>query len=530
LNFDLCQRCFLVGRVCKSHKITHPIKEYASGSTDTFKDFTLIVRNRLRSKDRFRRQNSNPEEVLSTPPPVTGGNASWRNTWTPKAQPIYMSQSSQPPLFPVDQVRLNGTAPPTPQANRSAKGDLAAGRPVSIGDSRRKRDAGGDNLIGAPTIRQRPARQYTADVLSPSAEQEHELIAKYSQSLRRQSTPNLAASAGMQSQFTARESALSRAPTCPNAYDAYYSTQISGAGWQGGVAMTWDRHTGNLLARPPPPPPPPPDAVFRGARENPLVLYNLEEENRFLRAEYERLKLHSPNQALRPLRSPSLQQQPPHGPFSPSDDRFQAYPTFPVGPNRVYVQDSGSLPVQSGYGQQMQQLSVLPSQLDRGASSGLLYGGSLGRASTAHVGTRGWERSTFELGRLPANTCYVGQDPALGYEMVNEARLLRQHKSRLESRMQLLEDHNRQLEDQLSRLRQYLNLNTLAPAHANSRSLVVPENPPLLASEHQSFDPIQQLGLQFTRHPSFLGQQQLPLESAIDQPSHAGLCRYSLVD
>lgn len=37
-----------------------------------------------------------------------------------------------------------------------------------------------------------------------------------------------------------------------------------------------------------------------------------------------------------------------------------------------------------------------------------------------------------------------------------EARLLRQHKTRLESRMQILEDHNRQLEAQLQRLRQLL--------------------------------------------------------------------------
>ncbi|GAB6025091.1 hypothetical protein CHUAL_010524 [Chamberlinius hualienensis] len=41
-------------------------------------------------------------------------------------------------------------------------------------------------------------------------------------------------------------------------------------------------------------------------------------------------------------------------------------------------------------------------------------------------------------------------------EMLAEARLLRQHKGRLETRMQILEDHNRQLEAQLQRLRQLL--------------------------------------------------------------------------
>jgi phage shock protein A len=40
--------------------------------------------------------------------------------------------------------------------------------------------------------------------------------------------------------------------------------------------------------------------------------------------------------------------------------------------------------------------------------------------------------------------------------MLAEAKLLRQHKGRLEARMQILEDHNRQLEAQLQRLRQLL--------------------------------------------------------------------------
>jgi len=41
-------------------------------------------------------------------------------------------------------------------------------------------------------------------------------------------------------------------------------------------------------------------------------------------------------------------------------------------------------------------------------------------------------------------------------EMLAEARLLRQHKGRLEARMTILEQHNHQLEAQLQRLRQLL--------------------------------------------------------------------------
>ncbi|XP_066143524.1 dystrophin [Euwallacea fornicatus] len=42
------------------------------------------------------------------------------------------------------------------------------------------------------------------------------------------------------------------------------------------------------------------------------------------------------------------------------------------------------------------------------------------------------------------------------HDVLAEARLLRQHKGRLEARMQILEDHNRQLEAQLKRLKQLL--------------------------------------------------------------------------
>ena len=40
--------------------------------------------------------------------------------------------------------------------------------------------------------------------------------------------------------------------------------------------------------------------------------------------------------------------------------------------------------------------------------------------------------------------------------LIAEAKNLRQHKGRLEARMLILEDHNRQLESQLQRLRQLL--------------------------------------------------------------------------
>ncbi|XP_013410971.1 dystrophin-like, partial [Lingula anatina] len=48
-NYDLCQQCFLTGRVAKKHKLTHPIEEYclATTSKEDTKAFVKTVRNNL---------------------------------------------------------------------------------------------------------------------------------------------------------------------------------------------------------------------------------------------------------------------------------------------------------------------------------------------------------------------------------------------------------------------------------------------------------------------------------------------------
>ncbi|XP_030331578.1 dystrophin isoform X11 [Strigops habroptila] len=58
-------------------------------------------------------------------------------------------------------------------------------------------------------------------------------------------------------------------------------------------------------------------------------------------------------------------------------------------------------------------------------------------------------------------------------ELIAEAKLLRQHKGRLEARMQILEDHNKQLESQLHRLRQLLE-QPQADAKVNGTTLPSP--------------------------------------------------------
>ncbi|GCB73566.1 hypothetical protein scyTo_0002646 [Scyliorhinus torazame] len=57
---------------------------------------------------------------------------------------------------------------------------------------------------------------------------------------------------------------------------------------------------------------------------------------------------------------------------------------------------------------------------------------------------------------LPSPTLSSNQQNYHDAELLAEAKLLRQHKGRLEARMQILEDHNKQLESQLCRLRKLL--------------------------------------------------------------------------
>nr|XP_006633095.2 PREDICTED: dystrophin-related protein 2 [Lepisosteus oculatus] len=57
-------------------------------------------------------------------------------------------------------------------------------------------------------------------------------------------------------------------------------------------------------------------------------------------------------------------------------------------------------------------------------------------------------------------------------ELLAEARILRQHKSRLETRMQILEDHNKQLESQLHRLRELLQPKEDSEANGSAPSSV----------------------------------------------------------
>ncbi|XP_063161281.1 dystrophin isoform X1 [Candoia aspera] len=70
-------------------------------------------------------------------------------------------------------------------------------------------------------------------------------------------------------------------------------------------------------------------------------------------------------------------------------------------------------------------------------------------------------------------------------ELIAEAKLLRQHKGRLEARMQILEDHNKQLESQLHRLRQLLEQPQDAKVNGTTQS-----SPPTSIQRSESNQPM----------------------------------------
>uniref|UniRef100_A0A8C7GYT2 Utrophin-like n=1 Tax=Oncorhynchus kisutch TaxID=8019 RepID=A0A8C7GYT2_ONCKI len=73
-------------------------------------------------------------------------------------------------------------------------------------------------------------------------------------------------------------------------------------------------------------------------------------------------------------------------------------------------------------------------------------------------------------------------------DLLAEAKLLRQHKGRLEARMHILEEHNKQLESQLHRLRQLLHTLTNTHSHSCTHTPHTPQPGILHKHEHPSID------------------------------------------
>lgn len=93
----------------------------------------------------------------------------------------------------------------------------------------------------------------------------------------------------------------------------------------------------------------------------------------------------------------------------------------------------------------------------------------LGRILQGELRRLKWQHEeAAEAPTLAEGSAEVAQDHR-NEELLAEARILRQHKSRLETRMQILEDHNKQLESQLQRLRELLLQVSLGPGEESEQ-------------------------------------------------------------
>ncbi|XP_048456592.1 utrophin-like [Rhincodon typus] len=97
------------------------------------------------------------------------------------------------------------------------------------------------------------------------------------------------------------------------------------------------------------------------------------------------------------------------------------------------------------------------------------------------------QQSPRDVKPLPSPSFSATQQNYQDAELLAEAKLLRQHKGRLEARMQILEDHNKQLESQLCRLRKLLE-EPLTESKLNGVTAVSPSASFQLAENGQAFN------------------------------------------
>ncbi|XP_037541797.1 dystrophin [Nematolebias whitei] len=92
----------------------------------------------------------------------------------------------------------------------------------------------------------------------------------------------------------------------------------------------------------------------------------------------------------------------------------------------------------------------------------------------------------------PAGSPWESESPSAHpneADLLAEAKLLRQHKGRLEARMHILEEHNKQLESQLHRLRQLLHQPEVDPRVNGASSPTVQDRGPLNEYSDELLDP-----------------------------------------
>ncbi|MBN3283430.1 DMD protein, partial [Polyodon spathula] len=309
-NYDICQSCFFSGRVAKGHKMQYPMVEYCTPTTsgEDVRDFAKVLKNKFRTKRYFAkhpRMGYLPVQTVlegdNMETPVTLINF-WPVDYDPASSPQLSHDDTHSRIEHYASSSLVAGFPVTFLSGESIKSFRYWAITFLAREPKCKLHRTCSSILKLAEMENRNG-SYLNDSISPneSIDDEHLLIQHYCQSLN-------------------QESPLSQ-PRSP--------AQIL-------VSLENEE---------------------RGELER--VLNDLEEENRNLQSEYDRLKEAHDHKGLSPLPSPP-----------------EVMPISPQSPRDA--------------------------------------------------------------------------------ELIAEAKLLRQHKGRLEARMQILEDHNKQLESQLHRLRQLL--------------------------------------------------------------------------
>ncbi|KAG5444138.1 Dystrophin, isoforms A/C/F/G/H [Clonorchis sinensis] len=587
LNFDLCQQCFFCGWTARSHKLSHPMQEYCTNSTsgDSFRDFTRIVRNRLRSRDRGGQRADSEQTSITTRYSRGRSTCCDANSFgEDKPRPAPTFGPDLVSLLPRDSALLDSS--PFKRNDWSKGGDSIGTPDDQIVCSQAQAPVASEPPVSRPSSSQVPyspeyrlppraasdTRQFQRGTLNDGTgvtgrstfpkshfsrlqhtnaidiDDEHNLIAQYSNELRQQSEPELNPVQQMvSSTHSAVPTIMDRStisdgiPCTPvtalgnealPAHAGHSSldrrqlgrltggqTYLSYSGPQNGSLdvqpsyypgapypyplssnpalprmISHESHlipniqrSYSLRARSQPPPdvhgfrhnfgpnfdprsPWPPalqPANYHGNSDQ--TVRTLEDERKLLQMEYDRLRQRTNTPTYLPSSSSSrLQTQQAQQRFArmqlqhqlmhqqQQQDPMRASLARPYLP-RIPLHRPPSVG------------SAFPNgSLNTGQptiTGRVSYGGSLGRSKNTSNGF-GYLIDSYgsepRVGGYPYGFEAGGMDPmstnqtAVSSELAIEARRLREHRGRLEVRMQQLEDQNKQLEHKLQRLRQYL--------------------------------------------------------------------------
>lgn len=215
------------------------------------------------------------------------------------------------------------------------------------------------------------------------------------------------------------------------------------------------------------------------------VIKDLEEENSFLMEEYRRLQKElsmnnsSSKHSPLPFKSSTMK-------AASHKSKYQRYEEN-GGTNGTMHQSASSRAMSSSptsqlystpyYGsrmlQQQQQQNISSSHLHNLRSltnNGYQYYSSLNNANGNNASAMNRLNTLFtpnttangaSNGKHGSSTANITSSSSKEAQIINEARLLRQHEDRLEARMRILENHNRLLDSQLKQLKGLLNVSLI---------------------------------------------------------------------